>query len=55
MCAYYMSPIYQDVTAKLLTRSGSVCLSLSSGKELCIIPEIPFPKEKQEVHLFPGR
>ena len=33
MCAYYMSPIYQDVTAKLLTRSGSVCLSLSSGKD----------------------
>ena len=33
MCAYYMSPIYQDVTARLLTKSGSVCLSLSIGKD----------------------
>ena len=33
MCAYYMSPIYQDVTARLLAKSGSVCLSLSIGKD----------------------
>ena len=31
MCAYY-SPIYQDVTARLLTKNGSVCLFLSIGK-----------------------
>ena len=32
MCAYFMRPIYQDVTARLLTKNGSVCLSLSIGK-----------------------